>query len=1190
FSGKTYEAGITYHGMEVVNLLLGQGNDTFHIAGTPTDSMTVVQGGGGDDTLIATGGGGPNSPLVLLGDTTEDGSFYDTTAATPQSQRRGRDFIADSSSGGFGNDYIDAHLDPYVVVEYGGRGNDTLLGGAGNDILAGGSGDDVIYGNGGNDQIFGDDGLNLDLSHSIPTATSQIVTIVDTPTGNEIDTGDNLVAGNDQLFGGDGVDYLLGDFGVVAQAPGTQRLTDTSHVTSVYSTRTSLGGNDTIDGGAGNDVAIGGLGVDTLNMGDGNNVSFGDNGQADFRPSDEGFLDAFTTDSVHGAGDIINATGSGINVAFGGLGSDQIHLGNGQNTVFGDDGFATFNPDTDIPTHAYTTDPGIGDTDFIDAQGQGVNVAFGGPGGDQITIGDPHTPLLTGNNTVFGDDGEAFFNGLTGIPTLAQTTNPGDGFGDTIVANGIGVTVAFGGPGVDLITLGDGTNTAFGDDGLATFGSTGIPGHAESTNPTDGDHDVITAGGVGVNVAFGGAGDDLITTGAGTNTVFGDTGEADFDANGVPTHAATTLFYDLQGNAIGGVDTINANGTGETVVFGGPQGDLITGGSGRNTIFGDDGEADFVNAIPVFAQTLDPTVGGVDHITMSGNAVNPPIDVVFGGPAGDVIVSGNGTNTVFGDDGLARFNPATGIPFHAETLDPGVGGVDQITAQSTGVTVIFGGPAGDVIFGGLGNNTIFGDDGTADINSLNGIPSYAATTNPGDGGVDQITLGGDPAHPPVDVVFGGPQGDVITAGNGTNTIFGDDGLANIDTTTGIPTHVETTFGGNAQTPGDGGDDVINAVSTGVNVIFGGPGADRIHGSSGNNTIFGDDGEADINSHNGIPSFAQTTNPGDGGVDQITLGGDPVHPPVDVVFGGPAGDVIVSGDGTNTVFGDDGLANIDTTTGIPLHAETTNPGDGGNDQITAVSRFETVVFGGPGSDTILGGAGNNAIFGDDGEADLTAGTGTVFHAQTTNPGDGATDYISTVGQAADVIFGGVGGDFITAGSGNNDVVFGDDGVADLDPITGVLAHGETTNPGDGGNDTILTTGTGIDVVFGGTGSDLITLSGANDIVFGDDGKVIPTLDGTGHLAYYNDIEPLYYADGAADTITVSPVAGRHSVNFIVGENGSDVITSTGNADDLIFGDFGQFQGVIPLTLVVPTAPVTFTWTSVWTQNSNVPGGA
>ena len=127
FGATTFEQGITYHQMEVVNLLLGQGDDTFHITGTPTNSLAVVQGGGGNDTLIATGGGGPNSPLILLGDTTQDGSFYNTTVSTPQTQRQGRDFIADSSSGGFGNDVIDASADPYVVSEYGGPGNDTPL-------------------------------------------------------------------------------------------------------------------------------------------------------------------------------------------------------------------------------------------------------------------------------------------------------------------------------------------------------------------------------------------------------------------------------------------------------------------------------------------------------------------------------------------------------------------------------------------------------------------------------------------------------------------------------------------------------------------------------------------------------------------------------------------------------------------------------------------------------------------------------------------------------------------------------------------------------------------------------------------------------------------------------------------------------------------------------------------------------
>ena len=78
--------------------MLGSGNDTFTVNATPVqpqamwngqlvtdstgttgDSLTVIQGGGGDNTLIANGGGGANSALVLLGSTTQDGYFYNST-------------------------------------------------------------------------------------------------------------------------------------------------------------------------------------------------------------------------------------------------------------------------------------------------------------------------------------------------------------------------------------------------------------------------------------------------------------------------------------------------------------------------------------------------------------------------------------------------------------------------------------------------------------------------------------------------------------------------------------------------------------------------------------------------------------------------------------------------------------------------------------------------------------------------------------------------------------------------------------------------------------------------------------------------------------------------------------------------------------------------------------------------------
>ena len=110
-------------------------------------------------------------------------------------------------------------------------------------------------------------------------------------------------------------------------------------------------------------------------------------------------------------------------------------------------------------------------------------------------------------------------------------------------------------------------------------------------------------------------------------------------------------------------------------------------------------------------------------------------------------------------------------------------------------------------------------------------------------------------------------------------------------------------------------------------------------------------------------------------------------------------------------------------------------------------------------------------------------------------------------ASDVIFGGFGNDSITAGSGPNNIVFGDSGevlsaftvngtpnlAMPLDGHFITLGQVGTTDPAYGGNDTI-TTGLGRDLIFGGPGNDRIAANSgethagpdANNIVFGDQG--------------------------------------------------------------------------------------------------------
>ncbi|WP_431159407.1 hypothetical protein, partial [Winogradskyella poriferorum] len=79
---------------------LGNKDDNFTVQSTATGVITVVHGGGGSDTLTVTGGGGADAPLILLGDSVQDGSSY--TGTTGERTAKAREFV------NYGNDIIDA--------------------------------------------------------------------------------------------------------------------------------------------------------------------------------------------------------------------------------------------------------------------------------------------------------------------------------------------------------------------------------------------------------------------------------------------------------------------------------------------------------------------------------------------------------------------------------------------------------------------------------------------------------------------------------------------------------------------------------------------------------------------------------------------------------------------------------------------------------------------------------------------------------------------------------------------------------------------------------------------------------------------------------------------------------------------------------------------------------------------------
>ena len=179
---KLVPAGINYENLEIIEVMLGTGNDNFTVESTATDAITVIHGGGnsflsdeitmGGDTITVNGGGGPSSPLIIYGDTSQDGSRFDSVPGLST----GRAIAFDNP----GDDVINASTSSAGVTVFGGPGDDTIHGSQAGDHLAGGSGDDEIHGEADLDHIYGDGGVNADLSLRL-SLQPRVITMITVP-------------------------------------------------------------------------------------------------------------------------------------------------------------------------------------------------------------------------------------------------------------------------------------------------------------------------------------------------------------------------------------------------------------------------------------------------------------------------------------------------------------------------------------------------------------------------------------------------------------------------------------------------------------------------------------------------------------------------------------------------------------------------------------------------------------------------------------------------------------------------------------------------------------------------------------------------------------------------------------------------------------------------------------------------
>ena len=332
---------------------------------------------------------------------------------------------------------------------------------------------------------------------------------------------------------------------------------------------------------------------------------------------------------------------------------------------------------------------------------------------------------------------------------------------------------------------------------------------------------------------------------------------------------------------------------------------------------------------------------------------------------------------------------------------------------------------------------------------------------------------------------------MITITNGNNIIFGDDAESYFFEDGMIRLLRSINLG-------SGGADSIQ-VAGGNNKVIAGHENDMVTVQSGKLFVLGDEGQFEVTQRSGTiatESTLNTLNTAMGGSDSIIVLGGSV-----VALGGGAGDTIETTPGSTGVviaLGDGGEVTFDSLD-RPIHLRSIEIYEGGND-IIRLGDQDDIASGGYGDDTIHTGEGDNIAVGDTIELHWDAyGVDRVltFLSAVSEDPLAAGDDILVALSGSDVLFGGNGSDSIDAGSGEDIVASHNASLYLPVPQTGsVSGWGEDRLPrvlgaqlsviateylvpiNSGGD-----TGDGADTIHGGFGNDLILITpGGRDILY------------------------------------------------------------------------------------------------------------
>jgi serralysin len=315
---------------------------------------------------------------------------------------------------------------------------------------------------------------------------------------------------------------------------------------------------------------------------------------------------------------------------------------------------------------------------------------------------------------------ESFSNvgGRTGNLSIARGTlieNAVGGTGsDTLVGNsadnrldgGAGVDQLYGGVGNDVFVVDQQADVVFeglneGVDRVESSGNFYLYANIENLTLT-GSVGIFGVGNDLDNILTGNSGENLLIAHGGNDTVNG--GDA------------RDSIFGMIGN-----DILNGDG-GIDIIFGGDGSDTIDGGADPDEIYGDAGD-DIIRGGTTF--DTDIISGGLGNDTIFGNSGLGDYDIMAGNQGDDIYyvdtphdqtneLAGEGTDTVFADvNGTGYFLNANVENLNLLGLTPfGVGNdLGNRINGSAAINWIYGRGGNDFINGGAGNDVLFGEGG-----------------------------------------------------------------------------------------------------------------------------------------------------------------------------------------------------------------------------------------------------------------------------------------------------------------------------------------------------------------------------------------------------------------------------------------------------------------------------------------------